>query len=292
MSRTNRWKPVDVAFLLGLPLLAIAATWTVWFEIFSIAAHSAEDSQIFLAIPIAGWLVWLRRGRLRACGPSWNFVGPGLIIFGAVMERAGAATATDIAEHMGVILVVLGAVLTIVGVRTMTAFLPAVLALGFLMPVPGRIRQPIALYLQEASAHLSQAALELVGIVIERSGNVLIVNGVDVAVAEACNGMRMVSALALISFAFVFSVPMRHPVRLFLLLMSPAVALLVNILRLIPTVLLYGYTNEGTADLFHEISGWAVLGLAVGILWGILSILRWLEIPIDPFPVMRRERAQ
>lgn len=292
MSRGNRWKPVDVACLLALPALAVAATWRVWVEIFSVAAHSAEDSQIFLAIPVSVWLVWLRRERLRACGPTWTFAGPGLILLGAVLERVGAATATDIAEHFGVILVVLGAALTVVGVRTMTAFLPAVLALGFLMPVPGRVRMLIAIPLQEVSAHISQAALDLVGVAIERSGNVLSVNGVEVAVAEACNGMRMVSALALISFAFVFSVPMRHPIRLLLLLLSPAVALLVNILRLIPTVLLYGYADVGTADLFHDLSGWAVLGLAVAILWGMLSLLRWLEIPIDPYPVMRRERAR
>jgi exosortase/archaeosortase family protein len=100
----------------------------------------------------------------------------------------------------------------------------------------------------------------------------------------------MVSALALISFAFVFSVPMRHSIRIVLLLVSPLVALLVNIIRLIPTVLFYGYASNDTAEFLHDLSGWAVLGLAVAILWGLLSMLRWIEIPIDPYPVMRRTR--
>ncbi len=290
MNRKERWTSVDVAWLLGLGFLAIGATWPVWVEIFSTGLRSEEDSQILLAIPVAAWLVWLRRGRLRACTPSWTFAGPALVLAGALMERAGIASAAEIFRHLGVILVVLGAVLTILGLRTMAAFLPAALALLFLMPVPGRIRQQIAVPLQEISAHITQGALELVGIAVERSGNVLVINGEQVAVAEACNGMRMVSALALISFAFVFSVPMRHSVRLFLLLVSPLVALLVNILRLIPTVLFYGYTSHDTADLLHDISGWAVLGLAVAILWGLLWTLRWIEIPIDPYPVMRRAR--
>ena len=292
MSRANRWKPADLMLLLALPVLAIAATWPVWVEIFSTAAHSEEDSQIFLAIPVAVWLVWLRRGRLRTCGPSWTFAGPGMILVGIAMERIGVATSMEIARHLGVIIVVLGGVLTIVGARTMAAFLPAVLALAFLMPVPGRVRQQIAVPLQEISAYISQEVLQLVGVAVERSGNVLTINGEQVAVAEACNGMRMVSALALISFAFVFSVPMRHPIRLLLLAVSPLVALLVNIIRLIPIVVFYGYAEKGTADLFHDLSGWAVLVLAIAFLWGVLAVLRWIEVPIDPYPVMRKERTQ
>jgi len=292
MSRGNPWRTADVALLLTLSVLAVAATWPVWVEVFATAAHSPEDSQIFLAIPVALWLVWLRRARLRTCGPARTFAGPGLILVGIAFERVGIATATEVARHLGVILVVLGGVLTIAGVRTMTAFLPAVLALAFLMPVPGRVRQQIALPLQEVSASLSQEALNLFGVAVERSGNLLIINGQQVAVAEACNGMRMVSALALISFAFVFSVPMRHPIRFLLLALSPLIALLVNILRLIPTVLFYGYTDEGTADLFHDLSGWAVMALAIAMLWGLLSVLRWIEIPIDPYPVMRKERTR
>ncbi|MCC7389720.1 MAG: exosortase/archaeosortase family protein [Phycisphaerales bacterium] len=292
MSRLNEWRSVDLALLVGLTLLAVASCWPVWREIFSIATHSPEDSQILLAAPVAVWLAWLRRGRLRACGPSWSWFGPVLIIFGAVLERAGEASATEIARHAGIIAVALGAMLTVLGVRVMVAFLPALLALAFLMPVPGRLRQQIAVPLQEISAHLSQNLLDLFGFAVERSGNLLIINGEQVAVAEACNGMRMVSALALLSFAFVFSVPMRHQVRVLLLVASPVVALVVNIVRLVPTVLAYGHLSPGVADLIHDVSGWAVLGLAVVLLWGLLLLLRWFEVPIDPYPVERRESAR
>jgi exosortase len=153
--------------------------------------------------------------------------------------------------------------------------------------VPGRFRQFIAIPLQHISAFVSENLLSLVGIGVERAGIVLKINGQDVAVAEACNGMRMVSALGLITFAFVFSVPMRSNVRLLLLVASPLIALIVNIIRLIPTALAYGYAETDTAELVHDIGGWAVLALALGLLWGCLGILRWLEVPVSPFPVAK-----
>lgn len=287
----QRWGFADGAWLVGLVSLAVLATWPLWAEMYSIGLHSEEDSQILLAAPVALWLVWLRRGRLRTLRPSRSYWGIGVVLLGLALERVGIATATELGRHLGALVVLLGAVMVAVGPRTVGAFLPAVLALLFLLPVPGRVRQQIAVPLQEISARISEATINLFGGAVERSGNLLLINGEQVAVAEACNGMRMVSALALIAFAFVFSVPMRHSVRLLLLVLSPLVALLVNIVRLIPTVLFYGYTEPNTADLFHDLSGWAVLGLALLVLWGMLSLMRWIEIPIDPYPVMRRERA-
>ncbi|MCC6678430.1 MAG: exosortase/archaeosortase family protein, partial [Phycisphaerales bacterium] len=120
-------------------------------------------------------------------------------------------------------------------------------------------------------------------------GNVLVVNGTEVAIAEACNGMRMVAAMALIAYAFVFSFPMRTWARLLLLGISPVVAILVNVIRLLPTAILYGNSTPAFADAFHDVAGWAVLLLAMGFMWLVLALLRFLELPIAPYSV--REEA-
>lgn len=288
MSRFAGWKREDVFWLVALVLLAVGATWRTWGEIFGKALRSEEDSHILLALPVAAWLVWLRRGRLRSCPPRWTWLGPLLILGGFISERVGMTLALDIARHGGTVLIVSGAAITVLGVRFVERFLPAFAALAFLIPVPGRIRQEIAIPLQEYSARASQFLLELFNVPSTRTGNMLIINGHEVAIAEACNGMRMVAALALIAFAFIFSVPMRNHVRLAILAVSPLIAVLVNIVRLVPTVLLHGYASRDLAELFHDLSGWAVLGLAIALLWAFLSVLRWIEVRIDPYPVSRR----
>ena len=175
--------------------------------------------------------------------------------------------------------------LSVVGVQIAWRFAPAFGALVFLIPVPGLIRFRVAQPLQEASAWAAYFFMDLFGAPVARSGNALTINGHDVAVAEACNGMRMVAALALISYAFVFTVPMRLSIRVLILLVSPLIAVVVNVIRLVPTVLSYGYLDEGLARLLHDISGWLSLGLALGILWLLLLLLRWVEVPLTPYAV-------
>lgn len=274
--------------LIVAPLLAacaVVATLGVWSEIWQRAFHNPEDSHVLLALPVAIWLGVLRRTRLRRWHPEPSMVGPVMIAIGWGLILTGFYTATDIFQHFGALLAVCGAIVAVLGHRLPMLLKPSLIALLFLFPVPGTFRQHIAIPLQHISAIIAENLLALFGVAVERSGIVLTLNGQEVAVAEACNGMRMVSALGLITFAFVFSVPMRANIRLLLLVFSPVIALVVNIARLIPTSLAYGYTAPDTAQLVHDVGGWAVLALALGMLWGLLAVLRWLEVPVAPYPV-------
>jgi exosortase len=268
-----------------LAALGVAATWEIWAEVGYRALHNPEDSHILLALPVAVWLAMLRRSRLRKWRPAPSLAGPACVALGWLLITLGYRATLDIVQHLGALLVVGGAAVSVLGHRLPMLLKPSVIALLFLFPVPGRLRQQISIPLQEVSAFVSEHLLQLFGVAVERSGVLLELNGRQVAVAEACNGMRMVSALGLITFAFVFSVPMRPRIRLLVLLISPLVAVVVNIIRLIPTTLAYGYAPTDTAVLVHDIGGWAVLVLALGLLWLCLATLRWLEIPIDPYPV-------
>jgi exosortase len=252
-----------------------------------VAIDDPEQSHILLALPVALWLAALRRARLAAYKPKASWLGAVLIVGGWTMSLIGFAAAWDIFWHAGAILVVGGAVVAIGGHRLVLILLPSCFALFFLLPVPGRIRYLIAGPLQTMSASAAEFGMDLMSIPVIRNANALTVNGTTVQVAEACNGMRMVSALAVVAFVFVFSVPMRNSVRLLILATSPIIAVIVNVIRLIPTALFYGYSTEDMAGLVHDISGWAVLPLALGLLWLVLFILRWIEVPIAPYPVAK-----
>lgn len=283
--RRKQWTFLDGVLLVALVGLALTATWHVWVEIFSIAVSNEEQSHILLVPFVAAWLIWMRRGRLRMCRPELSPFGPLVVVVGWLVGYFGVQQGYDIAYHAGALLIVCGAALTVLGLDFVYKFLPAVVSLVFILPVPGRIRQQIAIPLQEMTAAAAHYGMELFAIPVVRMGNVLSINGYEVAVAEACNGMRMVAALALVSYAFVFSVPMRAPVRIFLIAISPLVALVVNVVRLVPTVMLYGYADTSIADLFHDVSGWVMLFVALGILWLTYATIKWLEIPVAPYAV-------
>lgn len=286
MIERRSWKFSDGVLVMALVVLAALATWPVWQDIYAIATRDVEQSHILLAPLVAAWLLWLRRQRLRLCRPRWSLAGPLVIGAGWALILLGFARAWDFFEHVGALVIVLGATLTVVGPEFFWRFGAAFGALGFLIPVPGRTRLRIAEPLQDISAQVAHFGLELFAVPVARAGNVLIINGHEVAVAEACNGMRMVAALALVSYAFVFSVPMRNSVRAGILLVSPVVAIVCNVLRLTPTVLLYGYADLDVAETFHDLSGWLMLFVALGMLWALLGLLRWIEVPIAPYAVV------
>ncbi len=264
-------------------LVAIVATREAWGDIWMIAGADEESSHIFLVPIVAAWMAWLRRSRLRHVEPGPSPVGPAMVLVGWVSLLVGYNFAMQALWHGGAIVVAVGAFVSVAGHRVMLRLLPAFLVLGFMIPVPGFIRQTIALPLQTATAAATQIVFDVAGVPVERGGNLLTVNGVDVAVAEACNGMRMVFALALVAYAFAFSMPLNNWVRLLILVASPIVAIVCNVIRLSPTVWLYGYAERSTADMFHDLSGWLMLPIAFFLLLGIIRSLSWALIPVNRF---------
>ncbi len=287
MTGAGRGRFIDGVLLAGLLAMAVFAAWPIWSDIARIATRDPEHNYILVVPAIVAWLIWVRRERFRYVKPSWTWLGPVLVLASWGFGAFGYTRDVLVAEHLAALGIALGAALTILGAGFFRSFAPAIAATLFLIPIPGLLRQRIALPLQEVSARITYHILDLFGVPIEHMGNLLTINGNDVAVAEACNGMRMAAALVVVTYTFVFSAPMRLSVRGLLIALSPLIAVVCNVIRLIPTALFYGYSSRDTAELFHDFSGWAILLVALGILWSITALLRWLEVPIEQLAVGR-----
>ena len=192
-------------------------------------------------------------------------------------------TDTQVTWHASALLAMLGCVVSVAGFSTIRQLAPAFLALCFAIPIPGAIAQAISVPLQSLATGMTELMLDVIGVPATRMGHVLVINGEQVAVGEACNGMRMVFALWLIVYAFAFSTPLRPGVRLVLLGLSPIIALLCNVIRLIPTTLVFGYGTVEQAQQFHDIAGWIMLPIALLMLLGVLRTIRWVELPVMTF---------
>ena len=92
---------------------------------------------------------------------------------------------------------------------------------------------------------------EVIGLDVIRNGNLLTVNGMDVAVVEACNGMRMVFTLFLASYVFAFVTPLRGYVRFLILAACPLTAVICNVIRLVPTVWMFGLYGKKSGVAAH-----------------------------------------
>ena len=280
---------IGVARVVCAILLAVVAVWVYrdgWRDIFTIAWNDEEMSHIFLVPIVAVCLAWVRRGRWRLCEAETSYVGCGMVAVGAALNYWGLGHAVQIAEHLGAVLTMLGAVVTVLGWDVLKGFLPVFVILLVLVPVPATMRIKMSLPLMRVSAQMVQWVMEIGGVPSDRSGNLLVINGQQVTVAEACNGLRMICGLVLVIVAFVFGTPMRWYVRAALLVLSPVISIGLNVARLVPTMLFFGYTSHETAEMFHDASGWAMLPIAFLLLMGVLRLLRWACVPVMAYEVV------
>lgn len=279
----TRWSPFVTISALGLVTLGFAATWDAWSDILWIATRDEEQSHVLLAPVVAGWLVWVRRARLRRCPRSGCWVGPTVVACGWAAHALGDLYLIQAAWHLGAVLVPIGCFLSIAGRQYVTRLLAAFVVLLFVVPVPGVLRHELALPLQRWTAESTRRVLEVVGVDVTRTGNALTVNGRDVLIAEACNGLRMVFALFLVSYTFAYSMPVRNPVRVLIVALSPVTAVLCNVIRLVPTVWIHGHVSTEMAERVHDIGGWVMLPVAFLILLGVFRLLRWALLPVYRF---------
>lgn len=275
-----RWSRSEWVALGLLLALATLATWDAWREMAWMATNSEEQSHIILVPIIAAWLAWVRRERLRKCPRDGRIVGVLLVMVGWAMNMVGDLNMISSMWHLSAVLILVGCFLSFAGWQYLRRLLPAFAVLAFLVPVPGIIRQEIALPLQEATAKATASVLGIFGTEVERTGNALIINDVPILVAEACNGMRMAFALFLVSYTFAYSVPLRDPVRILVLVLSPLTGIVCNVIRIVPTALVHGYVSPEAGDIMHDIGPWIMLPIAFLLLLGVVRALRWALVPV------------
>jgi exosortase len=265
-----------LAGLFLMPLLGILATRAAWLDMLNIAQRDEESSHLFLVPIVAVWLALVRLDRLRACRVRGTLLGPVVVVLGAALYVIGFENAIQSFWHLGAVVTAVGCLLTVTGAAVLRAAWPAFLVLGFLVPVPGLVRQQMALPMQEWTATATEFFGQIVGLDLVRAGSVLVINGREVGIAEACNGMRMVFALFLATYAFVFINRLSTATRVVILVAAPLLAISANVIRLVPTVALYGYADAEIADAFHDFGGWVMVLLAFVAMFGALGVWRWV----------------
>lgn len=280
MRPRRAWQPFDFVLLTALLAVGVWLHRQPLLDIANIGFSDEEQSHIFLAPGVAAWLLWLRRSRLRFVMVQPSLWGPAVAALGWLMSWWGYESGTQIAWHAGALVTLLGIVLSMTGPAPLRLFAPVIGVLVFMLPVPGEIRHEIARPLQTLATNVTHATLEFIGVSAIKSGNMLIINGEQVAVGEACNGMRMVFALTLVVYFFAFGTALRPGTRVLLLVLSPAIAMVCNVLRLVPTSLIFAYGDVSVAQQFHIWAGWLMLIIACLMLWAVLQTVRWLEFPV------------
>ena len=179
----------------------------------------------------------------------------------------------------------------VVGVRALILLLfgwkvfrkvsPILLFFCLMLPLPNIIQYYVGLNLQQWATSSAVFCLETIGYPVVQEGHTIEIGNVGVAVLEACNGLRMITAFFVISGLVVLLVERTWWEKLVILVSSLPIALLCNTLRLTVTAIFFTILKgEYWEKVFHDFGGYAMMPLALAIVVGEL----WLLTKLTVFP--------
>jgi len=144
------------------------------------------------------------------------------------------------------------------------------LPLGYLIlmvPIPYIIYDAVAFPLKLFITKVSVGFLQLVGVVVLREGNIIMLPTTTLEVADACSGTRSLMSLIALAVAYAFFIQTSTIKRWVLIFSAIPIAIFTNAMRVIVTGVLAQWWGARAAEgFFHEFAGLAVFAVAMVLL--------------------------
>ena len=262
---------IVVAGILLLFRVDAARLATAWWT-------SGAYGHCLLIMPLVAWLVWIRRPLLVELEPvAW---WPGLLPVAAggagwLMGEAGGVT---FARQAGLVLMLQGAVVTMLGGQVARGLLFPLAYASFAVPV-GASLEPV---LQRMTVALVMPLLALAGVPATADGVMIHAGPYLFEVAEACSGAKFVLAMIAFSTLVAHLAFTSWRRRACFMAASVVVPVVANGVRAFATIYAAQVTSIGTATGFdHIVFGWIFFALVIAVLLALGW--RWFDRhPTDP----------
>jgi exosortase len=247
----------------------VAFAWAYWPTLVEIVwawEKSPDYSHGYLVLPVCIYFLWARRGACPAPAgtPAW----PGLVLISAsIAVRFGAAQwfLTPL-DGWSILLWTAGVVWLFFGGAVLRWSLPAILFLGFAIPLPFRVERALSVPLQRFATTFSTWTLQCFGQLAIAEGNVIHLSHHDLKVAAACSGLRIFMGIVALAFAYCVLLRRSWWEKAILALSTIPIALIANCTRIVITGLLYQCVSGEAAHKFsHDFAGWVMIPYAAAL---------------------------
>lgn len=244
--------------------------WAFWYSLEDLRRvwqHNPDYSAGQLVPAAVVYMIAVRRHTLATIPLTFDWRGASLFMFGVIANLLGNYYFYASLQNFGLVVCASGLVMTLLGWRGYKQFWFPMVFLVLAVPLPGRIHNAVMLPLQKFVAYLSAITLEVIGVPVVRWGHILEINGRQIAVAEACSGLRMALAFLMVSGVVAYLVRRPNWQRVTIVLSSLPIAIACNIVRVVTTALLYGTKYEWLAhDNMHDVMGMVMMPVAMGLI--------------------------
>ena len=244
--------------LVAIALLAlfrsdVAALTTIWWT-------STTFGHCLFIAPVLAWLVWQRRVDLAQVAPVAWAPGLAIVALGGLGWMFGDAGGVALARHLGIVMMLQGAVVTLLGPNVARALLFPLAYAVFLVPFGEGLEQP----LQGVTVAMTMPLLHLFGVPAQVDGVLITIPNGYFEVAEACSGAKFVIAMVAYGALVANVCFVSWGRRALFMLVSVVVPVLANGVRAFGTIFAAYQTSVEQATGFdHIVYGWVFFGLVM-----------------------------
>ncbi len=259
--------------LLGILCLA---NIQVWRELIMDWWRDDNYSHGFLIIPISVYLLYRQRNEFRFPAPTAR-AGLFVFVLGFIGMLFGMAAGEYFTTRLSLVTVITGLAYYHMGTDNFRKAWFSFFLLLFMIPIPATIYYAATGPMQTFAAQVTNSLLQFIGSPSVRQGNVILLGGYSLEVAEACSGLRsLVSLLALSAIYGYLWLPGRVIPMLVFFAAFP-IAVVTNVFRIFSTAIGAYVISPEIADSFlHEISGTMVFLLALVLIIILSTVLKWI----------------
>jgi len=219
-------------------------------------------------IPVfSAYVVWTNRKQLAVlpAEPSWS----GLLIIPVALcaLTVGVLGAELFLSCCSFVIIIAGFLVYFRGRRFFRAVLFPWACLFLMIPIPTLLLSQVTFPLQLIASRFAQTILVACGIPVLRDGNILLLPSMSLEVAQACSGIRLLTALLALAIIFGYFREPSMARRVALAVAAIPIAIADNGLRIVLTGLLVQRWGPAMAERFlHSIEGLLMISMAMVML--------------------------
>lgn len=266
-----------ISLLLGglLALLAALSFGSFFRVLFQNWIHNEEFSYGILIPPIASYLIWKRKERLKTAAiDSWT---PGFLVaaIGCGLQVLASRSGTLLLSGFALVVLLVGITGFLWGLKILRICVGPLTLLILMVPLPSYAVGEVAWHLQSVASTISARSLESLGVPVYQDGNLLRLPNYVLEVKQACSGSRSILSLVALALVIGLSAGEKWWRRGVLVLAAPILAIAANVVRIVGTGLIaQHWGNLAANESLHASWGVAVFLLGVLGLLGIHNLLR------------------
>ena len=265
MTGAQAWRRHGIALAIAVAAILLLLRDDV-VRLVSIWWTSTTYGHCLFIGPVIAWLVWQRRRELALLGPAAWWPGLALVAAGGAGWLMGDAGSVSFARQFGLVMMVQGAVVTLLGPQVARGLLFPLCYAFFLVPFGEELEPP----LQAVTVRIVMPLLQLAGVPASSNGVLIHAGRYYFEVAEACSGAKFVIAMLAFGVLVANTCFVSWRRRAWFLLAAIIVPIIANGLRAFATIYAAHVTSvEAATGVDHIVYGWVFFGVVMVAVLGI-----------------------